>query len=79
MTMKQLKRLMMRLIAPELLEDNLQQLKLRDRHQMAKKKKRVRRVPKDKETDLPKKYLSGLKGQKKISRAALLKRMSSII
>ena len=29
---------------------------------MAKKKKRVRKVPKDKDTDLPKKYLSGLKG-----------------
>ena len=44
---------------------------------MAKKRKR-RKVPKDKETDLPKKYLSGLKGGKRSARASLLKSMSSI-
>ena len=42
---------------------------------MAKKRKR-RKVPKDKATDLPKKYLSGLKGAKRSSRANLLKAMS---
>ena len=40
---------------------------------MAKKK-----VPKDKKTDLPKKYLSGLKGKKRGSRAKLLKSMSKL-
>lgn len=45
---------------------------------MAKKKKRTRRVPKDKDSDLPKKYLSGLKGRKRSSRASLLKSMSSL-
>ena len=45
---------------------------------MAKKKKKVRRVPKDKDTDLPKKYLSGLRGRKRGSRAALLKTMSGL-
>ena len=44
---------------------------------MAKKRKR-RKVPKDKETDLPKKYLSGLKGSKRSARASLLKSMSSL-
>ncbi len=44
---------------------------------MAKKRKR-RKVPKDKATDLPKKYLSGLKGGKRSARASLLKSMSSI-
>ena len=42
---------------------------------MAKKRKR-RKVPKDKATDLPKKYLSGLKGGKRSSRASLIKAMS---
>ena len=46
---------------------------------MAKrKKKRVRKVPRDKDTDVPKKYLSGLKGAKKTRRANLIKRVSSI-
>ncbi len=44
---------------------------------MAKKRKR-RKVPKDKETDLPKKYLSGLKGGKRSARASLLKSMSAL-
>jgi hypothetical protein len=44
---------------------------------MSKKRKR-RKVPKDKATDLPKKYLSGLKGSKRSARASLLKSMSSI-
>jgi|TARA_R100000426_G_scaffold24224_1_gene20819 hypothetical protein len=43
-----------------------------------KKKKRVRKVPRDKDTDVPKKYLSGLKGAKKTRRANLIKRVSSI-
>jgi hypothetical protein len=42
---------------------------------MSKKRKR-RKVPKDKETDLPKKYLSGLKGGKRSARANLIKAMS---
>ena len=42
---------------------------------MAKKRKR-RKVPKDKETDLPKKYLSGLKGGARSQRASLIKSMS---
>jgi hypothetical protein len=42
---------------------------------MSKKRKR-RKVPKDKETDLPKKYLSGLKGAKRSARANLIKAMS---
>jgi len=45
---------------------------------MAKKKKKVRRVPKDKETGIPKKYLSGLRGSKRTRRASLIKRVSSI-
>ena len=43
-----------------------------------KKKKRVRKVPRDKDTDVPKKYLSGLKGAIKTRRANLIKRVSSI-
>jgi len=43
-----------------------------------KKKKRVRKVPRDKDTDVPKKYLSGLKGSKRTRRANLIKRVSSI-
>ena len=42
------------------------------------KKRKKRKVPKDKATDLPKKYLSGLKGGKRSARASLLKSMSSI-
>ena len=45
---------------------------------MARKKRRVRRVPKDKETNIPKKYLSGLKGSRKRRRASLLKQVSSL-
>ena len=45
---------------------------------MAKKKKKVRKVPKDKETGIPKKYLSGLRGSKRTRRASLIKRVSSI-
>lgn len=41
---------------------------------MAKRKRRS--VPKDKKTKIPKKYLSGLKGAKRSSRANLLKAMS---
>ena len=44
---------------------------------MSKKRKR-RKVPKDKATDLPKKYLSGLKGSKRSARANLIKSVSSI-
>ena len=45
--------------------------------EMSKKRKR-KRVARDKETDLPKKYLSGLKGSKRSARASLLKTMSSL-
>ena len=44
---------------------------------MSKKRKR-KRVARHKETDLPKKYLSGLKGSKRSARASLLKSMSSL-
>ncbi len=37
-----------------------------------------RRVPKDKKSGLPKKYLSGLKGRKRSSRARTIKKMSSL-
>ena len=36
-----------------------------------------RRVPKDKKTKIPKKYLSGLKGGKRSARANLIKAMAS--
>ena len=42
---------------------------------MSKKRKR-RKAPKDKATDLPKKNLSGLKGGKRSARASLIKAMS---
>ena len=44
---------------------------------MAKKRKR-KKVPKDKDSGLPKKYLSGLKGSKRSARASLIKTMSSL-
>ena len=44
---------------------------------MSKKRKR-KRVARDKETNLPKKYLSGLKGSKRSARASLIKTMSSL-
>ena len=44
---------------------------------MSKKRKR-RKVPKDKRTGLPKKYLAGLSGSKRSSRASLIKTMSRI-
>ena len=44
---------------------------------MAKKRKR-KRVARDKQTDLPKKYLSGLKGSKRSARASLIKTMSAL-
>jgi len=40
------------------------------------KKRKRKRVARDKETDLPKKYLSGLKGGKRSARASLIKAMS---
>ena len=42
---------------------------------MAKKRKKV---PKDKKTGVPKKYLSGLKGAKRSRRANLIKRVASL-
>ena len=39
---------------------------------------RRKRVPKDKRTGLPKKYLSRLKGRKRSKRASLLKKMSKL-
>ena len=50
---------------------------MRKRRRNVKKRKR-RKVPKDKATDLPKKYLSGLKGSKRSARASLIKTMSSL-
>ena len=43
---------------------------------MAKRKRK--RVPKDKKSGLPKKYLSGLKVSKRSRRARLIKRVSAI-
>ena len=37
-----------------------------------------RKVPKDKKTKIPKKYLSGLKGGKRSARASLIKSMSAL-
>ena len=42
------------------------------------RKKRKRKVPKDKKTGVPKKYLSGLKGSKRTRRARLIKKVASI-
>ena len=42
---------------------------------MAKKR---RKVPKDKKTGVPKKYLSGLRGAKTSRRANLIKRVASL-
>ena len=39
-------------------------------------RKKRRKVPKDKDSGLPKKYLSGLSGSKRSSRASLIKSMS---
>jgi len=41
-------------------------------------KRKRRNVPKDRKTKVPKKYLSGLKGAKRSSRARLLKSMASL-
>jgi uncharacterized alpha/beta hydrolase family protein len=43
---------------------------------LAKRKKK--RVPKDKKTKIPKKYLSGLKGAKRSRRASLIKQVSAL-
>ena len=40
------------------------------------KKEKEKRVARDKQTDLPKKYLSGLKGGARSERASLIKAMS---
>ena len=45
---------------------------------MKKKRKKVRKVIRDKETNVPKKYLSGLKGAKKVRRANLIKQVSRL-
>ena len=37
-----------------------------------------RKVPKDKKSGLPKKYLSGLKGSKRSRRASLIKQVASL-
>ena len=39
---------------------------------------KVRKVPKDKKTKIPKKYLSGLKGSKRISRENILKQIKKL-
>ena len=38
----------------------------------------AKRVPKDKKTKVPKKYLSGLKGAKRSRRASLIKRVAAL-
>ena len=48
---------------------------IRKKKEMSKKRKR-KRVARDKQTDLPKKYLSGLKGGARSERASLIKAMS---
>ena len=58
------------------LKEMINKFPMRKEEEMSKKRKR-RKVPKDKETDLPKKYLSGLKGSKRSARASLIKAMSS--
>tara|TARA_R100000697_G_C5360828_1_gene174557 strand:+ start:154 stop:336 length:183 start_codon:yes stop_codon:yes gene_type:complete len=40
--------------------------------------KKRRKVPKDKKSGLPKKYLSGLSGRKRSKRANLLKKISDL-
>ena len=45
---------------------------------MTKRKKKTRKVPKDKKTGIPKKYLSGLKGSKRSRRASLIKRVAEL-
>ena len=45
---------------------------------MSKKRRKRRKVTKDKRTGLPKKYLAGLTGSKRSSRASLIKTMSRI-
>ena len=37
-----------------------------------------KKVPKDKKTKIPKKYLSGLKGSKRSARSTLLKQISAL-
>ena len=43
-----------------------------------KKKRKRRLVPKDKRTGIPKKYLSGLKGEKRSARSSVLKQVSAL-
>lgn len=43
-----------------------------------KKLPKRRKVPKDKKTKIPKKYLSGLKGAKRTRRASLIKKVSAL-
>jgi|TARA_B100001093_G_C25903032_1_gene625318 hypothetical protein len=42
------------------------------------KKLKKRKVPKDKKSKVPKKYLSGLKGAKRSRRASLIKKVASL-
>ena len=66
---------MKRLTTQEQLEVNFKQQMWKE-SQLAKRKKK--RVPKDKKTKIPKKYLSGLKGSKRTMRASLIKQVSSL-
>ena len=52
--------------------------KRKNKPKKSKMMSKRRKVPKDKATDLPKKYLSGLKGGKRSARASLIKTMSSL-
>ena len=40
--------------------------------------RKVRKVPKDKDSGLPKRYFTGLKGSRRSRRASLIKKVSSI-
>ena len=57
------------------LKEMINKFPMRKRRRNVKKRKR-KRVARDKQTDLPKKYLSGLKGGARSERASLIKAMS---
>ena len=57
------------------LKEMINKFPMRKKRRNVKKKKR-RKVTKDKDSGLPKKYLSGLSGSKRSSRASLIKSMS---
>ena len=60
------------------LSEMINKFRYRKRRKTSGKKKKKKRVLKDKKTKIKKKYLSGLKGAKRSSRARLLKSMASL-